>query len=306
MKKTAKVSGSNNSFKSVLPRKKRRSGALKDSSGNKVVGTKVQNSCSWGSETGNTTESDSIDIKEECLVEKTSFRQESGEESGGINTDMTPKGPKRIVTKHTLGKPLGTIDFSMENDDDDNILDEKFFALDIDLEVVADKLSQEKLAYVRKIFSGVNGFGGVSTLSKFGGIIWAFFTSEKVIMVAAKMANDHGVVVNTNLKRPGDNHTNQAIVLKEILVGTSVEAVHAAVSEFEKIKTIKMQLNPEGDIVMEVASGKTTSDKTAAIVDSSVSPQVTRLENMLEGLSKSVLSLSAYFESLVLAGGANS
>ncbi|KAG9304397.1 hypothetical protein G9A89_019959 [Geosiphon pyriformis] len=62
------------------------------------------------------------------------------------------------------------------------------------------------------------------------------------MMVAAKMTNDYGVVINTNLKCPGNNRTNRAIVLKEIPVGTSVEAVHAVVSEFGKIKMIKMQL----------------------------------------------------------------
>ncbi|KAG9285609.1 hypothetical protein G9A89_009249 [Geosiphon pyriformis] len=440
-------------------------------------------------------------MKEECLVEETSFRQENGEESGSVDTNMTPKGPKRIVIKHTLEKPLGTINFSMENDDDDNILDG-----------LLSFLSPLSLKYM-----------------------------VQAMMAAAKIANDCGVVINTNLKCPGDNHMNWAIVLKEILVETSVEAVHATVSEFGKIKTIKMQLadllafkwsiligkdavhvaranidkqswdardsfrallhtlsvgttvhdfrktcfidhnplnyshaycasvcfgseldlvnamavtlvikgvglhwsrlslascmvcknfgymslncrfvknaadqlrlariyakksapisrflafsgktwalvvgaspalspsgsksqfgsiindkplspitdeleerlvsiesslvslagqigelvkrldslvptvsqpspgcqlpvtppsqNPEGDIVMEMALGKTTSNETAAIVDSSVSPQVTRLKNMLEGLSKSVLSLSAHFESSVLAGSANS
>ncbi|KAG9304398.1 hypothetical protein G9A89_019960 [Geosiphon pyriformis] len=137
MKKTAKVSGFNDDFKSVLSRKKRRGGALEDSSGDKVV-----------------------DTKEECLVKETSFRQESGKESGSVDTNMTPKGSKKIVTKHTLGKLLDTINFDIENDNDDDILDEllsllppfslkhtvqisvrKFFALDIDLEVVADKSS---------------------------------------------------------------------------------------------------------------------------------------------------------------------
>ncbi|KAG9299577.1 hypothetical protein G9A89_020748 [Geosiphon pyriformis] len=229
MKKTAKVSGPNDGFKPVLPKKKRRNGALKDSFGGKVVGSEVQNSHLWGLETSDTTESDSIDMEEECLVEETSFRQKSRKESGGINTDMTPKGPKRIVTKCTLGKPLGTINFGMENDDDNNILDgllslppslsfkhmvqvsvRKSFALDINLGVVTDKLSQEKLAYT--------------------------------IMTVAKLANDHGVVINTNFKHPGNNYMNWAIVLKKIPVGTSVEAVRAVVSEFGVIKIIKMQL----------------------------------------------------------------
>ncbi|KAG9285026.1 hypothetical protein G9A89_009836 [Geosiphon pyriformis] len=225
MKKAAKVSGSNDGFKPVLPRKRRRGGALEDGS----------------SETGNTTEFDSVNMEEKCLVEETSFRQESGEESGGVNTDMMPKGPKKIVTKCILGKPLGTINFSMENDDDDDILDGLLtlpppFSLRHMVQV-------SKLAYVRKIFSGVNGFGGASTPSKFGGIIRASFISEKAMMAVAKMTNDHGVMVNTNLKHSRDNCTNRVIVLKKIPVRTSVEAVHAVVSKFGKIKIIKIQLS---------------------------------------------------------------
>ncbi|KAG9298399.1 hypothetical protein G9A89_000398 [Geosiphon pyriformis] len=64
-----------------------------------------------------------------------------------------------------------------------------------------------------------------------------------MMMAAAKLANDCGIVVNTNLKHPGNNYINWAIVLKKILVKTSVEAVHAAVSEFGIIKMIKMQLS---------------------------------------------------------------
>ncbi|KAG9304123.1 hypothetical protein G9A89_019685 [Geosiphon pyriformis] len=100
MKKTAKVFGSNDGFKPILPRKKRRDGVLEDSSGGKVVGSKIQNSRSWNSKTGDTTKSDSIDMEEECLVKEISFRQKSGEESGSIDTDMMLKDPKRIVTKY--------------------------------------------------------------------------------------------------------------------------------------------------------------------------------------------------------------
>ncbi|KAG9287065.1 hypothetical protein G9A89_023030 [Geosiphon pyriformis] len=337
--------------------------------------------------------------------------------------------------------------------------------------------------------------GGASISLKFGGVICVTFTLEKAMMAAGKLANDYGVVVNTDFKHLVNNRTNQAIVLKEIPVKTSVETVHTAVSEFERIKAIKIQLvglwqkaiikledqtqaellaskwsilirkdvvcvartnidkqswdardnfrallhtlpvettahdlwdfigsiggktcfidrnpsnysraccasvcfgseldlvnaiavtlvikgvglcwsrlslasctvcknfghtslsyelekhlvgiksslislmkqigelakrldslmlavsqpspgcqllvtpssqNLEGDIVMGAVLSKTTSDETAVIVDSSMSSQVTRLKNMLEGLSKSVLSLSARFESSVLAGG---
>ncbi|KAG9298223.1 hypothetical protein G9A89_002711 [Geosiphon pyriformis] len=61
-------------------------------------------------------------------------------------------------------------------------------------------------------------------------------------MAAGKLANDHGVVVNTNLKRLLNNHTDWAIVMKEIPVETSVKTMCTAVFEFGLIKLIKMQL----------------------------------------------------------------
>ncbi|KAG9293633.1 hypothetical protein G9A89_018970 [Geosiphon pyriformis] len=63
------------------------------------------------------------------------------------------------------------------------------------------------------------------------------------MMAAGKLVNDYGVVVNTNLKHPVNNHMNQAIVMKKIPVGTSKETVRVAVSEFGLIKSIKIQLN---------------------------------------------------------------
>ncbi|KAG9290651.1 hypothetical protein G9A89_011614 [Geosiphon pyriformis] len=61
--------------------------------------------------------------------------------------------------------------------------------------------------------------------------------------------------------------------------------------------------NLKNDIVMKVGSSETTGGETAIVLDSSVFLYVIKLENMLEGLSASVLSLSACFDSLVLAGG---
>ncbi|KAG9287154.1 hypothetical protein G9A89_000657 [Geosiphon pyriformis] len=61
-------------------------------------------------------------------------------------------------------------------------------------------------------------------------------------MTAEKLTNDHGIMINTNLKHPVNNHTNQAIVLKEIPVRTSIKAMRVAVSVFGQIKMIKIQL----------------------------------------------------------------
>ncbi|KAG9284684.1 hypothetical protein G9A89_003644 [Geosiphon pyriformis] len=259
MKKTIKVSGSEGGFKTVVSRKKRKGSVLEESIDNKGVVAKALGVCSWGFETGNTMESESIDMKEECLVEETSVDyNEYGTFAGG-DLDQTPKD-LCVKTKKVLGKPLGVIDYDTVDTEDD-ILDDslfllsslpvklsiqvpvcKSFTLDIDLVVVAGKSSQEKVNFVRKIFLSVNGFGRASTPSKFGGIIQAFFTSEKTMMAAAQLANNCGVVVNTNLKHPINNHMNWAIMLKKIPVETSIEEVHAAISEFGCIKSIKMQL----------------------------------------------------------------
>ncbi|KAG9288322.1 hypothetical protein G9A89_021353 [Geosiphon pyriformis] len=240
MKKIVESSGSVSGFKAVLSRKKRKGSVLEDNAGAKEDSAKMQSGHSWGSETGDTTESDSVDMEEECLVEKTSFDYGEGGALVGGNLDQMPKG-LRVTTRKTLGKPLGKINFLDGNDDDDVLLDvplvlppplknlvnvsiRKLFALDLDLKVVEGNLAQEKLKKIRNLFSGINGFGGASTPSKFSGIIKVTFTSESGLMKATEKATD------------------RAVVMKEIPVGTSAEAVRAALSKFGVIKAIKMQL----------------------------------------------------------------
>ncbi|KAG9302648.1 hypothetical protein G9A89_007352 [Geosiphon pyriformis] len=175
MKKAAKVSGLSDSFKSVLPRKKRRGSVLEDSSGGGNVGLSVQSNCSWGSETGDTTKSESIDMEEECLVKKTSFNYDKGGAHAGGDHDQTPMGSK-VKTKKALGKPLRKIDFLPSSDDDDVLLDvplvllssaknlvnvsvQKSFVLDIGLNMVVGKSSCEKLLVIKNLFLKINGFG---------------------------------------------------------------------------------------------------------------------------------------------------
>ncbi|KAG9301050.1 hypothetical protein G9A89_015786 [Geosiphon pyriformis] len=196
MKKTIKASGSEGGFKTVASRKKRKRGVLKENIDNK--------------ETGDTTESESINIEEECLVEETSIDYDDNGTFTGEDPDQTPKG-LHVKTKKVLGKPLGMIDYDTVNAEDDMLDD--FFFLPPSLPIKPSK----KVNFVKKIFSGA-------------------------MMAAAQLANDCSVVINTNLKCPINNCINQAIVLKEILVRTSIEAVRAAISEFGFIKSIKMQL----------------------------------------------------------------
>ncbi|KAG9287992.1 hypothetical protein G9A89_017587 [Geosiphon pyriformis] len=164
----------------------------------------------------------------------------------------------RLVTKQALSKLLGKINF-LDNNDDNNILlnssvifslplknlvnvsVRKFFILDISLDNVVGKSAQEKLVVVRKLFSKINGFGGAFILLKFAGIIRTLFTSKLSLMQASKRAKDAKILVNTDLKK-STGCSDWAVVVKKIPVGTSAKAVHAALSEFGIIKSIKMQL----------------------------------------------------------------
>ncbi|KAG9306819.1 hypothetical protein G9A89_005720 [Geosiphon pyriformis] len=257
MKKTAKVSGSESGFKVVVSRKKRKEGALAEDVDNRRVAAEVPGGCLWGSETGDTTESESVDMEEECLVEETSFDYGEGGALAGGDYDQMPTSSK-VKTKKALGKLLEKIDFSKDGSNDGILLDaplelpspmknlvnipvRKSFALNIGLDKVASKSSQEKLVVVRKLFSGINGFGEASTPSKFSGIIRATFTSELGLMKAIEKATSVNVIVNTDLKRSA-GCSDQTVVLKKIPVRTSAETVHAALSEFGIIKSIKMQL----------------------------------------------------------------
>ncbi|KAG9287155.1 hypothetical protein G9A89_000658 [Geosiphon pyriformis] len=72
MKNTIKVSGFESGFKVVALRKKRKRGVLAKGVDNRKIAAEAFGTHSWGSETGDTTESESINMEEECLIEKTS------------------------------------------------------------------------------------------------------------------------------------------------------------------------------------------------------------------------------------------
>ncbi|KAG9307666.1 hypothetical protein G9A89_023231 [Geosiphon pyriformis] len=210
MKKSVKDFSKNTVSKDVASKKKRKGGVLKDSVVHGMILSDQPVGGSWGSEAGDTTESDSIDIEGKFLIKKTSVDYGERDVLEEIDSNQMPKS-SRLVAKQALGKPLGKINF-LGNDDNDNIfLDE----------------SVDKLAVVRKLFSKINGFGGASTSSKFSGIIWVTFISESSLMKTTKLAADVKILT---------------VVLKKIPVRTSAETVHTVLSEFGMIKSIKIQL----------------------------------------------------------------
>ncbi|KAG9302152.1 hypothetical protein G9A89_020586 [Geosiphon pyriformis] len=256
--------GFNIGVKSAESRKKKRGNALENNIGNRKFTTaKVSSGHSWGSETGDTTESDSVDIKEKFLVEETSIDYREDGILAGRNLEQIPKSSK-ILTKKALSKPLRKIDF-LGNDSDDiflnkpvvfppplkklvNVFVRKSFALDIGLDNVVGKSAQKKLVIIRKLFSKINGFGRASILLKFAGIIRVTFTSELSLVQTSKKTEEAKILVNTNLKK-SSGHLNQTVVLKEIPIGTLTKAVRAVLSEFRLIKLIKMQLKDTVHVV---------------------------------------------------------
>ncbi|KAG9303919.1 hypothetical protein G9A89_005829 [Geosiphon pyriformis] len=178
----------------------------------------------WGSEAGDTTESNSMNIEEEFLVEETNVDYGEKDFLKEKNNNQTPKEPK-IVTKQALGKPLSKINF-LDSNNDDILLDGPV----------------KKLVVVRKLFSKINGFGEASTPSKFVEIIRASFTSNLSLAQAFKKAENAKILVNTNLKK-STGHLDWTVMMKKIPVGTLAEAVHTVLSEFGIIKLIKMQLS---------------------------------------------------------------
>ncbi|KAG9287442.1 hypothetical protein G9A89_023814 [Geosiphon pyriformis] len=173
----------------------------------------------------------------------------------------TPKA-KCVDTGTIFGSPLGSSDFTMDDDEivlsscmfiplDKKWIDpkivktqvevsvKKFFALDINLSAVEEKSAMAKTQIIRKLFSEINGFGGATTLSKFEGIIKSTFTSERSIETS--LAREKRIIVNNDLKKQGV-HSDWTIVIKEIPIDTPKEMIIAAVSEFGDIKSIKIQL----------------------------------------------------------------
>ncbi|KAG9304652.1 hypothetical protein G9A89_020216 [Geosiphon pyriformis] len=224
MKKTAGVSGSKVGFRPVLPRKKRRDSALKDGSGGRNIGLKVRNSCSWGSETGNTTKSDSIDMEEKCVVEKTSFNYGEDDALTGEDFNQTPTG-SRVKTKKALSKPLGKINFLLSSDENDVFLDTL-----LELLLLLKNLVNIS---VHKSFALDIGLDKM--------IIRVTFTSELSLAQTSKKAEEAKILVNTDLKKLF-GHSDWAIVLKKIPVETLTETVCIALFKFGVMVSIKIQL----------------------------------------------------------------
>ncbi|KAG9291852.1 hypothetical protein G9A89_012137 [Geosiphon pyriformis] len=188
-------------------------------------------------------------------VESLSDDDENVNMSGGfdgslLNLAVNTSRTKRVNTGANFSSPIGSPDFE---------IDEKVKLLLpflrkkvplnkiwIDLKIIKTLVEILEISYAKnsvhqKNFSKINGFGGATTPSKFEGIIRSTFTSEESMKKAILLAGKNVISVNNNLRKQ-EFHSNQAIVIKKILMDMPRDMIVTTVSEFGQIKSIKIQL----------------------------------------------------------------
>ncbi|KAG9289152.1 hypothetical protein G9A89_022461 [Geosiphon pyriformis] len=200
----------------------------------------------------------------------------NGEASDGervSDSKMNTPQAKHFNNGVIIGSPFGSINYDMEEEKEVSFpfcksfsLDKvwinpkiikiqvevavkKSFTLDIDFSVVEKKLATAKTQVIRKLFSGINGFEGATTPSKFEGIIRSTFTLSESMEKTVSLARENNIIVNSDFKRQGIC-SDQDIVIKEIPIDMPKKMIITAVSEFGQIKSIKIQL-------IDGAGGKT-------------------------------------------------
>ncbi|KAG9303368.1 hypothetical protein G9A89_013694 [Geosiphon pyriformis] len=184
------------------------------------------------------------DIDSESNCGEDNIHMEDFNSESLLNSATNIPKVKRVNTSVIFGSFLGSPNYEM----DDEIVKtpvevsvKKSFVLDINLSAVEGKSTTAKTQLIRKIFSAVNGFGEATTLSKFEEIIRSTFTSEKNMKMAALLAKEKGIDVNSNLKKQ-EIKSDQTVIIKEIPINTPKDMIITAVSKFGKIKSIKIQL----------------------------------------------------------------
>ncbi|KAG9298237.1 hypothetical protein G9A89_002725 [Geosiphon pyriformis] len=169
-------------------------------------------------------------------VESLSGNDENVSMSGGFDGSLlnlavnTPKA-KQVNTSANFGSSIGFSDFE---------IDEKVKLLPPPLKKKRNWL-RKKLSSSEKFFQKSMVLGGTTIPSKFEEIIKSTFTSEENMKKAVLLAGENGISINNDLRKQGFR-SDQAIVIKEIPMDMLRDMIVAIVSEFEQIKSIKIQL----------------------------------------------------------------
>ncbi|KAG9293138.1 hypothetical protein G9A89_001765 [Geosiphon pyriformis] len=127
---------------------------------------------------------------------------------------------KHINIGTVFGFPLGSLDFTIDNDE---------IMLPLHLSISLKKKWID--LKIIKVPVEVQWFWRGTTPSKFEGIIRSTFTSEESINRAILLAKEKEININSNLKRQ-KICSNRAVVIKKILIDTPKEMIVTALAEF--------------------------------------------------------------------------
>ncbi|KAG9296330.1 hypothetical protein G9A89_014922 [Geosiphon pyriformis] len=133
-------------------------------------------------------------------------------DTDGKTSKMNTPQAKCFNNGAIVGSPFSSINYDIEEKEkawiDPKIIKtqvevavKKSFALDINLSAVEGKLAMAKTHVIKKLFSGINGFGRATISSKFEGIIRSTFISEASMEKAILLARKNNITVNSDLTR---------------------------------------------------------------------------------------------------------
>ncbi|KAG9304363.1 hypothetical protein G9A89_019925 [Geosiphon pyriformis] len=136
---------------------------------------------------------------------------------------ITPK-VKQINTSAVFGSPLGSPNFHM---DDNKVVLPSYLPIFFDKKCIDPKIIKTSVKVsIKKSFTLDINFSAVE---------------EKSIEMAALLAREKRINVNSNLKKQGIR-SDWAVIIKKIPMNTLKNMIVATVSEFGEIKLIKIQL----------------------------------------------------------------
>ncbi|KAG9294013.1 hypothetical protein G9A89_019351 [Geosiphon pyriformis] len=126
---------------------------------------------------------------------------EASEGEGVSDSKMNTPQAKCFNNGAIVGSPLSSINYDIEEEKEVEVAVKKSFTLDINLSAVKEKSATAKTHVIRKLFSGINGFGRATTPSKFEEIIKSTFIFEASMEKAASLARENNITVNSDLKK---------------------------------------------------------------------------------------------------------
>ncbi|KAG9302053.1 hypothetical protein G9A89_021097 [Geosiphon pyriformis] len=162
--------------------------------------------------------------------------------SSAVNTSKA----KHVNTGTAFGSSLSSPNFDMNDDKEMSLPSHLLISLDkkwVDPKIVKTQVEVlvRQSSALDINFLVVEEKLEATTPSKFEKIIRFTFTSKSSMKKTVLLAKEKEIIINTNFKKQRI-HSDQAVVIKKILMNMPKNMIVTALAEFGKIKSIKIQL----------------------------------------------------------------